>query len=381
MILNLHDMDSQNWSMQVRFVLVGILVLSAECFSQIVPFDSARWEIQAKEWKVIDHLGRRSLYLKGGMAEVKDSWFVDGFIEFDIAASSEFGFMGVVWRVQDSKNFEEFYIRPHLSGNPDATQYQPVFNGVAAWQLYHGGGYSAAVKYDIDKWMHVKIVVSGKYAEVYIQNMDAPILFINDLKRGVKPGKVGLNVSNFAPAYFSNFSFTAISNPLLKGDPKEEEIAPNGTIMSWMVSDLFEGKSLEQKYQLTQDDAEQRIWRQLECENTGLANLARLQGLDGERNTVFARVVIVSEVEQFKKVRFGFSDNVKVYFNGQLMYGGSDIFRSRDYRFLGSIGLFDELYLPLKRGENELWFAVTENFGGWGIEAFVDDMTEIKIKD
>jgi hypothetical protein len=31
--------------------------------------------------------------------------------------------------------------------------------------------------------------------------------------------------------------------------------------------------------------------------------------------------------------------------------------------------LFDELILPLKRGDNELWFAVSEDFGGWAVTA------------
>jgi hypothetical protein len=34
---------------------------------------------------------------------------------------------------------------------------------------------------------------------------------------------------------------------------------------------------------------------------------------------------------------------------------------------LGTIGLFDDLYLPLEEGENEILFAVSETFGGWGI--------------
>ena len=30
-----------------------------------------------------------------------------------------------IWRVQDAKNYEEFYLRPHQSGNPDATPVHP----------------------------------------------------------------------------------------------------------------------------------------------------------------------------------------------------------------------------------------------------------------
>ena len=59
-----------------------LLFLPVQAESQTVPFNSERWEIQAAESKVIDHLGRRSLYLKGGIAAVIGSQFVDGVIEF-----------------------------------------------------------------------------------------------------------------------------------------------------------------------------------------------------------------------------------------------------------------------------------------------------------
>ena len=348
--------------------------------AQAVPFDSGRWEFRAQESKVMDHLGRPSLYLKAGLAKVKDSRFTDGVIEFDIAMTGERGFMGAMWRMQDDENFEEFYIRPHQSGNPDANQYQPVYNGVAAWQLYHGEGYGAPVRYDVNQWMHIKIVVAGKNAEVYIKDMTTPALFVNELKRDIKAGGVGLSVGNFAPAYFSNFSFTTAAPPL-QGRAKAPPPTPPGTVMYWMVSNAIDGKALEQKYQLTAADKQSLTWKKLACESTGLANLARVQGVREGANTVFARLVINSESEQVKRLRFAFSDEVKVYFNDRLLYGGSDVYQSRDYRFLGTVGLFDALYLPFKKGDNELWLAVTENFGGWGIKALFDDMAGITIKE
>lgn len=371
------------FSLCLAAVFLSLLAWSVETHAQEVAFDSDRWEIQATESKVIDHLGRRRcLSLKGGLASLKDSQFTDGVIEFDIAFTGERGFMGAVWRVQDAENYEEFYVRPHQSGQPDANQYQPVFNGVAAWQLYYGEGYGAPIKYDFNQWVHVKIVISGKNAEVYIKDMLTPALVVGDLKREIKQGRVGLSAGNFAPAYFSNFSFAAMNNPPLKGKARAPEpTPPAGMVMSWLVSSPINGKSLEGKHQLTAADKQKLSWKKLDSESTGIANLARLQGLSEDTNTVFARLTIQSEREQVKKIRFGFSDEVKVYFDDRLIYGGSDIYRSRDHRFLGTIGLFDELYLPLKKGENELWLAITENFGGWGVRAQIENMDGIKIKE
>ena len=358
----------------IQFVLPQI------SYSVTVPFDDNQWEIQAKEHKVLEYLGRQAFYLKGGIAAVKDSRFTDGIIEFDIAFSGERGFVGVFWRMQDLDNYEEFYVRPHQSGNPDANQYQPVFNGVAAWQLYHGEGYSAPTKYNFNQWNHIKLVISGKQADVYINDMATPALFVSDQKREIKSGRVGVSVGNFSPGYYSNFSYTPLNNLPLKGKAKETEPTPAGTITAWTISNLIDGKTLENKYELTAIDKQNLTWKKLRSESNGVTNLARLSGIDDLKNTVFAKLIIESEQDQIKKMRFGFSDEVKVYLNDRLIYQGYDPYQSRDYRFLGTIGYFDELYLPLKKGMNEVWMSVSENFGGWGIKALFEDTNGITIK-
>jgi hypothetical protein len=118
----------------------------------------------------------------------------------------------------------------------------------------------------------------------------------------------------------------------------------------------------------------------LECEATGIANLSRLVALGEQSNTTFARLVINSEREQIKEIKFGFSDRARVYLNDHLLYAGTDGFVSRDYRFLGTIGLWDAVYLPLKKGSNEVLLAVSENFGGWGVIAAIEDVSGIQIQ-
>ena len=98
-------------------------------------------------------------------------------------------------------------------------------------------------------------------------------------------------------------------------------------------------------------------------------NLARLTGVSDGRNTVLARTTIHSRDPRTAELAFGLSDRVTVYLNGRLLYRGADEYQSRDYRFLGSIGYFDRLYLPLVAGANELVLAVSEDFGGWGVQA------------
>lgn len=346
-----------------------------------VPLDADHWKVAAVESRWEEHLDRPSLRLKGGIATVTEATFHDGSLRFDIAFSGERGFMGGVWRVRDARGYEEFYLRPHQSGKPDANQYTPVFNGVSGWQLYHGKRYSVALTYPFHQWIPVKIAFSGRSAEIYVIDMETPALFISELKREVEAGGVGLSAGNFAPAHFSNFSYTVANAPPLSGKPRSEKDAARGTIRSWWVSEAFREASIATKLTLDDADLEGRSWTRLPCEGSGLANLARVQGIVLGKNTVFARTTIVSKRDQVKKLDFGFSDRVKVYFNGRLLYGGDDTYMSRDYRFLGSIGYFDHLYLPLVEGENELWMAVSEDLGGWGVQAVIEDPTGVTIKE
>ena len=210
--------------------------------------------------------------------------------------------------------------------------------------------------------------------------MDKPAIVIHEMKHKISSGQVGLMCANFVPAYFSNFRFSVMENPRLKGPAKHVDTAPEGTIEAWSISNVFDEKSLKDKVRLEQTDKGSLTWTELESEASGIANLSRVQGLGREKNTVFVKVTVTSATQQVKQLKFGYSDRIKVYFNDRLIYGGSNLYRSRDYRYLGTIGYFDELYLPLQRGKNELWLAVSEDFGGRGIQARFADMDGIEVR-
>jgi hypothetical protein len=122
-------------------------------------------------------------------------------------------------------------------------------------------------------------------------------------------------------------------------------------------------------------------WTRLEAEPSGLANLAIASGIRDGRNTVYARTTITSGSARVVAIALGFSDRAVVYLNGVALFRGDDTYRSRDYRFLGSIGWYDTVYLPLVEGDNDLVVAVSESFGGWGIQARFDDLNGILLAE
>ena len=89
-----------------------------------------------------------------------------------MALTGERSFHGLAWRVLDDDNYESFYVRPHQVGNPDSIQYNPVFNGVASWQLYHDEGFWAAIDFPIGEWFTIRVVFAGSRAEVFVGDMD-----------------------------------------------------------------------------------------------------------------------------------------------------------------------------------------------------------------
>jgi hypothetical protein len=99
------------------------------------------------------------------------------------------------------------------------------------------------------------------------------------------------------------------------------------------------------------------------------------------KNTRFARLSVHSDRAESKLLKIGYSDSVRVFVNGELHYAGDNTYQSRDYRYLGTIGLFDTVALPLHAGDNEILIAVTEAFGGWGVMAEFENLDGIILKN
>ena len=90
---------------------------------------------------------------------------------------------------------------------------------------------------------------------------------------------------------------------------------------------------------------------------------------------VYARTSIDSAREQVKKLNIGYSDEVSAFLNGRVLYRGRSAQNYRDPDFLGIVNLDnDMLYIPLKKGRNELVLAVSEIGGGWGFICRLEDL-------
>src|SRR4051794_2267347 len=367
----------------MTFVLVFLSASAAHSHAQqmlAVPADSPRWDLQG-EAKVADYLGRKCLLLDGGAAILKDFEMRDGIIDVDVATPAKRGFFGFDFRLDaDGVNYEELYLRQHESGLPDAMQYTPILNTGRNWQLYNGPGFTGNVDIPKNEWFHLRLVVTGAQAKLYVKDMDKPALVMDDLKSGVQKGQVALYVLTGA-TYYSNFEVRTTPDV-----PWERHIPtmPPNTITKWSISPSYDALQRNLELPLTPAESNSIQWQDVEAEAPGFVVLYRYRQAPHPRVTfqsdfstrlqpqpgmkvLYARTTIESDHDQVKKLEIGYSDDVSVFLNGQTLYRGRSAQAFRDPRFLGIVNPEnDAVYLPLKKGKNELVLAVSELGGGWG---------------
>ena len=360
---------------------MALLVATATAQTTLsLPADSPRWLLEGNA-KVTEYQGRKAIFLDGAAASIKDFELRDGVIDVDVSTPAKRGFFGIQFRISnDGANGEWVYLRQHKSGLPDAMQYTPVLNTGLNWQLYSGPGFIGAVDIPKDIWFHLRLEITGAQAKLYVRDMEKPALVIDDLKSGIQRGQMALAVLTGA-TYFSNFEVRATP------DAPWERHQPSilaGTLTNWNISPALDAPSRNVERPLTATEAANLQWRAVDAEPPGMVVLYRYAPAPHPRVTfqndfskrldpqpgskvIYARTSIDSDREQVKKLKLGYSDEVSVFLNGKILYRGRSAQSFRDPGFLGIMDLEnDSVYLPLKKGKNELTLAVTEFGGGWG---------------
>jgi hypothetical protein len=76
-----------------------------------------------------------------------------------------------------------------------------------------------------------------------------------------------------------------------------------------------------------------------------------------------------------KRPAIGYSDDVSVFLNGNILYRGLSGQSFRDPEFLGIVSADnDAVYHPSKKGKNEL--ALSERGGGWGFICRLEEVED-----
>jgi hypothetical protein len=328
-----------------------------------VPFVPERWDLSSA--KVVEHLGRQALT---GAAFLKDAEFEDGVIECDVAMKAGVrSYPGVLFRIGSAEEYERVYLRPHRSPlYDDAVQYVAAFHGLDSWQLYNGPGFSARAVIPTERWVRVKIEVLGTQARVYLDGAAQPALVVGGLARGKSRGGLGLMTVADGNSHFSNFSFRRDAS--LSFPPAPLPDRPPGCVLDWEVSAPF--RRLLADFDRYPDAKALGLsgWTKAAARPDGVLDVSRTCGRQGnEPDAVLARSVIRAEKDGPRKFWLGYSDEIGLFLNGRPVFYGNSAYRSRDTSFLGILGPYDAVVLPLIKGDNELVVVLGEYSGGWGL--------------
>jgi hypothetical protein len=161
---------------------------------------------------------------------------------------------------------------------------------------------------------------------------------------------------------------------------------PKGTLAKWSISPAYDALARDLERALTPAESDTIHWQDVEAEPPGFVVLYRYRQaphlrvsfandfskrLEPQPGTqvLYARTVVDSDRDRVRKLYVGYSDEVSVFLNGKILYRGRSAQYFRDPVFLGIVNPEnDAVYLPLKKGRNELLLAVSEIGGGWGFD-------------
>jgi hypothetical protein len=378
---------------RMKLLLGALACLSASVATAqdiSIPLTPDRWSTQVlfqrdKKDTLVHyetHLGRPSLLVSSGFAWAQGIDFKNGTLEADIATYDGGGFYGLAFHVPNPPDRYEivFFRPPHFD---PTLQYTASFYQMNAWQFYPPPDYANSPDVPQGQWVHLRIVIKGLVAQIYVDTATTPTLEVHDLTLGSVGGTIGV-WGRSGGAYVSNLRY--------RPDTTTYAAKPDRTFVPGAIT---EGWSLSQAFPVSQvspevyPDMHTLTWQPVKAEREGVVFIGRYRkdpNVEGERplrdgpsplkagtEVVFARNMVVSDRDVVRKMWIGYSDDIVVYLNGRALYQGRNAMVYRDPNELGFVYPYaDAVYLPLKKGKNELVFAVSEATAGWGFMGRLD---------
>jgi hypothetical protein len=377
---------------RVRAGIAGILLVGLT--SAVAPAQTGNVPLSPESWIATDsvrfmsYLGRPALYINRGVALVRGASMENGTLDLDVAASDTTNFLGVAFRAAAPRFSNVLFLRPGASGTEEAVQYGPAFNSLGvAWQVYHGDGANAAVDVPRNRWVHLRIELAGPVARLYVDSATAPTLVVPRL---VASGGAGLGVWAGAfgrGAYFSNIRYaTAPGSSAETPAPAP----PPGTMLGWAISSPIEAADFTPA---ALPDLGRLTWQPVEAEPEGFVLINRyweapvggvprdstgavlidsvMTGKIAGSRIVYARTTITAARDEIRRLQYAYSNGVVIYLNGRpLAFAMNPGGLRNNLGVMAKVG--DAVYLPLRRGRNEIVFAVIECTGGWAFAARLD---------
>src|SRR4249920_3272103 len=243
---NMHQMDKTMLRAIVGVFVFGLLSLSVSGRPQTESVSPAQAAEPISITMTADHWQTREnaeflrqlgfshglMRLNSGTAVLKGIAFSDGTIEFDVNTIGR-GSPGIAFRQQDENNFELLYLRPDPAcpAFRACMQYSPQTHGVLLWDLFPQ--YQTRAPLRENGWNHIKMVISGKRMNVFVNDAASPTLEVGRLEGDAVTGNLRLQ----GPGTFANLVITPGSVHGLSPDPAGDPLdTDRGVVRHWRLS-------------------------------------------------------------------------------------------------------------------------------------------------
>lgn len=357
-----------------------------------IPMEPKYWEFDSGKAEFVRHQSVKAVRAKNNayyQIFLKDQEFTDGTIEFDVELVG-IGFPGINFRMSaDGKNGENFYIRSFGPVPPEertTLQYSPIVNGVSMWDL--ADEYQAGASIYQEGWNHVKLVVSGKQMKVYVNDMKNHVLHVPHLEATTGTGSIYLTGN----VIYANFKIDPKRTEGLTSESGYNPLAADTRYLRhWQVNGAIDfpfGKDLtfplpSMYGTLTKSDIPDSTagWEPIQADRKAMVNLStKYGGVDKDgRRLAWLKTTIHSEHAQEKILKLGFSDEVWLFVNGQIVHVDKNYFGTPNAKEKGRCTIENaRVLLPLKQGRNEILIGLANYFYGWGLIARFDDTDGIR---
>ena len=350
-----------------------------------ISLDSLTWKCPPGKAEFFEKDGQKFMRLKAGnqgSAVLANANFKDGTIEYDfepyspmsIGSSPAVYFRGDIER----KNTEIVYIRarPNQPFLNDAIQYTPILNNVNMWDMYPE--YQGPALFQVDKVNHFKMVVSGDQMRVYVNEMRWPALEIPKLEGNLKEGILGLD----GQVIISNFIYKpGVTEDLPSIAAPDQTSHDANYLRNWKITqmaDLPAGNEIT----VPMIPKPESFTESIMAERKGMISLSRKFGGGSNipRRVIWLKTIIKAAEAQKNIMNLGFSDEVWVFVNGQMVFLDKNNYLQPPMRKYpdGRISIQNSRFnITLKQGDNEIMVAVANDFYGWGLIARLEYMEGI----
>jgi hypothetical protein len=346
-----------------------------------IPMVADRWETKDNvEFSKAEGFPLGVMKVNKGDAVLKDLSFRNGTIEFDVIAHGSMG-AGAGFRRRDDDTYEDFYLRPrpNCAAAVDCMQYAPQTHGVLLWDVFPQ--YQGPAPLKDGTWNHIKLVISGRRMNIFVNGASFPTLAIGRLEGDVLEGGLLLQ----GPASFANLVVIPDRvdglSPVPVSDPTQGD---RRFLRDWVVSPADTLPNGKEPAFAEMPNSGQN-WQPLSAERGGLVNLSRQDGLPtgrAARAVAWLKTNVDSDTAQTKHVSIGWTREIWVFVNGKPVFADKNLYqppaarKTPDGRLSLENGSFD---LPLQKGKNEISVALANNFYGWGLKMRLDDLKGVRI--